>query len=650
MESKPNNNNIIMVTSAQDKWAKPEDWARFQGTITDLYMSQSLPNVIRIMREEHNFHATKKRPRSEAEAESDLSSPRHRPLTQDDGYNAVYVSIGDEPDAGMQPLGPPQLSRVGFGAPSGSQRRFEKSASEVHHYELGTGSRAVLTAQTGLPNADAPHSSVRADPISTRRHHPITIALTSDPKPSLEHQKENNTQQTTGEGLDDVSVISSSGSWMTTVMLRSSPTSTSPPPAQLLRLARQPSRHRPRSLQSTISGQTKHSSISTGASASRSKAPKSDSGSSRSSRWSKSSRASVTMMLPPGALRRLESPDAFMLPEKSMFYARHYISSTFTTGLWGQTQSTEPELMDTECIKLDAWFNDFNPGLDFLHQQLPKKAYRVFRRCFLTTRDVIEPQDPRVVIYIVQQAIRFMFWDTAGKTLAGSLLRCATLLCRDLFTAQHPLFIFLSQLARMSSFDFALNIRTMMDYYFDHLEPFIDETSESFRFINDLRGLTVSLMEGTHIMAIHEAKPTLEGLVARAAKHSHSSLHLRIEIAAALQRNLFCNEARTMLEAIRASPEAQSNHYELVYAGFILMVTLRRMQDLSAAIDVGYAQSTRHSSLLLALGKLEADLHSADRINEANQVHVQLERAMREEYGVEEETSSDPQSDIAALG
>ena len=43
---------------SQDKWAKAEDWDKFRNTITALYLCHSLPNVIRIMRDEHDFHAT----------------------------------------------------------------------------------------------------------------------------------------------------------------------------------------------------------------------------------------------------------------------------------------------------------------------------------------------------------------------------------------------------------------------------------------------------------------------------------------------------------------------------------------------------------------------------------------------------------------
>lgn len=47
----------IMIES-HTKWAKPEDWDKYRNTITALFMCHSLPNVIRIMREEHQFYAT----------------------------------------------------------------------------------------------------------------------------------------------------------------------------------------------------------------------------------------------------------------------------------------------------------------------------------------------------------------------------------------------------------------------------------------------------------------------------------------------------------------------------------------------------------------------------------------------------------------
>lgn len=44
--------------TTQSKWAKPEDWDKYKNTIQALFMMHSLSNVMRIMRDDHNFHAT----------------------------------------------------------------------------------------------------------------------------------------------------------------------------------------------------------------------------------------------------------------------------------------------------------------------------------------------------------------------------------------------------------------------------------------------------------------------------------------------------------------------------------------------------------------------------------------------------------------
>lgn len=48
----------MATLDSQSKWAKPEDWKKYQNTISALFMCHSLPNVMRIMREDHDFHAT----------------------------------------------------------------------------------------------------------------------------------------------------------------------------------------------------------------------------------------------------------------------------------------------------------------------------------------------------------------------------------------------------------------------------------------------------------------------------------------------------------------------------------------------------------------------------------------------------------------
>lgn len=50
----------IMTTAPGPKtqWARPDDWEKYRHTITALFMCHSLPVVMRIMREEHQFRAT----------------------------------------------------------------------------------------------------------------------------------------------------------------------------------------------------------------------------------------------------------------------------------------------------------------------------------------------------------------------------------------------------------------------------------------------------------------------------------------------------------------------------------------------------------------------------------------------------------------
>lgn len=366
------------------------------------------------------------------------------------------------------------------------------------------------------------------------------------------------------------------------------------------------------------------------------------------------------MTLPTGSLRLLDSPDALLFPEKSMFFARHYISSTFSTGLWTLSQNTDTSLLDTECVKLDAWYNDFNPGFEFLFENRSnqpdriKRAFCIFQRCFAATEDIIMPQDPRVVIYICQQTIRFLYYDTVGRNLAQTFLKYVSGLCKKLFTEHHPLYIIMSQLARMDNFEFARNVPALMNCYFDHLEPFLEDNSSAFGFVNDLRGLTVSIMEATGMVGIYEAKPVLDRLVRRAKSLNHKALHVQIEIAAMYQRNRYLIEARNMLRQIRNSEEARKDPYEATYAGIILMVVLRKMRDTTGGIELGYqmveflSRATRGrntpdfnwelfkgldmSTLMIILGKLEVELRDAKRHGEADEIKAHMDSVMSKQY------------------
>ncbi|KAH8660189.1 hypothetical protein BX600DRAFT_467373 [Xylariales sp. PMI_506] len=696
--------------SSRDKWAKPEDWARYRNTITALYMCHSLPNVIRMMREDHGFYATpkmyqvqifrrwglrkgrpaaepkgkKKRRLNEANLDSDSPSGQAAHVTppedeDDDDFSNLPDDEDDEdpdPEPRSQPTQQPRQ------APSEADSASVASGSLHPHQSWGPqhgvaaepvqqqNDNILNIPQIGANNPDLSIPLAWTDFLSAYEG-PPPLPLPPPGQSLFAFAGGTDSQGATpihhGQPIPYVDSMNqaggpSSGSWMTTVMIRTPPHGSN-------------QQQSPQFMSSSESAGVTNSSVATPASSSqqrskilssrrsrpsskttvsrvRSKASSSTSGSSRSS--------TATLNLPMETLRHLQSPDALLLPERSMFYARHYISSAFSTGLWSLSQSADPTLLDHECVKLDGWYNNFNPGLDFLSERRVKKAFRIFRRCFAATKEIIEPQDPRVVIYICQQAIKFMFYDTLGRSLTMSLLRYVTGLCRELFTEQHPLYIFLSQIARMDNFEFAQNIRPLMECYFDHLEPFINEKSEAFGFINDLRGLTVSLMEATHMMGIYEAKPVLERLAVRAEEHGHCSLHLRNEIAAALQRNRFFVEARDMLIQLRSTRQAQKNPYEYVYSGLILMVTLRRMKDKDACIHMGYEmveylsdaqhraesefnnelfKSNAHSSLLLCLGKLETDLRDAGRGEEADQIHARLEAAMNAQYGIEEESA-----------
>lgn len=349
-----------------------------------------------------------------------------------------------------------------------------------------------------------------------------------------------------------------------------------------------------------------------------------------------------------------------MFPEKSMFFARHYISSTFSTGLWTLSQNTDTSLLDTECVKLDAWYNDFNPGFEFLYENRSnqpdriKRAFCIFQRCFAATEYIIEPQDPRLVIYICQQTIRFMFYDTVGRNLAQTFLRYVSGLCKKLFSEHHPLYIIMSQLARMDQFEFAQNVPALMECYFDHLEPFLGENTAAFGFVNDLRGLTISIMEATGMMGLYEAKPVIDRLVARADALGHNKLHLMIEQAAIFQRNRYYVEARNMLRDIRNSKEGKNDPYERVYASIILMVVFRKMRDTDAGIHLGYEmvdyienferrkdmpnfnyelfKGLGPSTLMIFLGKLEVELREVHRHDEADDVKAKMDLVMNSQY------------------
>lgn len=460
-------------------------------------------------------------------------------------------------------------------------------------------------------------------------------------------------------------------SWMSTVLVSEAPSSVS-------YAASSSGSHG-----SGTSGRTRTSNASSrsrlsGASSSRETLLSSNSSRTRSSLSKRKSAKSQTptMELPHGTLRLLDAPDGLLFAERSLFYARHYISSTFSTGLWTLSQSTDTSLLDTECVKLDRWYNNFGPGLDLLHAGKINQAFEIFMKCFAGIEDIITPQDPRVVIYICQQAIRLMWYDQQGRKLSQTLLKYVSGLCRKLFNTRHPLFIIMDQMSRMSNFEFAKAIPTMMECYFDHLEPFLDHSSTAFRFVNDLRGLTVSIMEGTGMLGMYEAMPVLERLVKRAQERGHASLHIQLEMAAMLMRSRFFDETIALLTELRESEEAKNDAYEFAYSSIILMLTYRRMKDSDSVIRVGYEmvdwlsspeimtggekedfsselwRANYRSGAAIIIGKLELELRELNRIAEADEVKARLDVLMDEEFGINAErqpAGDDIQDEMSSL-
>ncbi|KAK8005551.1 Clr5 domain-containing protein [Apiospora arundinis] len=680
---------------SQSKYAKAEDWGKYRNTISALFMCHSLPNVMRIMRDDFQFHATPKMYQvhiyqkwglRKGRPESTKKKKKRRRDADSDGEDASVASssrvapsfpepapggFGDEfddfvhdvppasqaPDmhwASHQPGGmpphmvPPQSdmdqmhAALPYHQADNSDHSNPYQQPLIAHPEPSTSSTQLSKAVVQVPFGWEEFLSL-AQPM----------AMPPNGKPDhLNNQFRGSRPQPAGQQhLSYAETIDpSTGSWMSTVL------ENTPPSSEASSSRRTPSSTRGRSSdKSTKTHKSSKSSKSSksrtsNASSSRETLLSSRESDLQSERSSGRSSHSSRMTLPSASLRYIQAPDGLLRPEKSMFFARHYISSTFSTGLWTLSQTTDPSLLDTECVRLDRWFNNFNPGQDFLFDGRVKAAFRIFQRCFASTKDIIEPQDPRVVIYIAQQAIRFLFYDRLGRNLSQTLLKYATGLCRELFTIHHPLYIIMAQLSQMDNFEFAHNIRSLMDCYFDHLEPFLDQGSNAYGFINDLRGLTISLMEATGIMGIYEAKPCLDKLCKRAEANGHSILQLKIETGAMLQRARFFDQALPML-------------MEYTYAGVMLGVTLRKMKRLDECITLGYEmaeylanppvatgsgfndelfESQISSSLVMILGKLEKDLRDSGRIEEANQIQARLNSSITIQYGAGVESTPDP--------
>ncbi|ORY70198.1 uncharacterized protein BCR38DRAFT_405828 [Pseudomassariella vexata] len=668
MEPQP---SMTGTMASQKKWAKPEDWERLRNTISALWMLHSLPVVMRVMREEHDFHATpkmfqaqlyqkwglrksrpesranKKRRRSLEEAESIASSSYLPATTQEGGSTVLSEDLSFTPQTNIVPEravtgsdagGPiPIIAPHGTGIPLPSLPTHLRPPS----YQGGPDYSMELSDASMLPSAwnDFIFKSQSPRLLSGQSQGAISSAMAE----SLPDEQEDSF-----DGSANPSVTGS-GAWMSTVLMET------PPSVAATSNSRGSSSGRSR--MSRSSGVTRKSGVS-------SRSRTSHASSSCGTLLSSSSRSSAlsanqSFGLSLASLRHLEAPEALLLSEKSLFYARHYISSTFSTGLWTLSQTADSSLLNTACIKLDRWYNDFNPGMDQLGKKEVTKAFSIFQPCFAAAEGIIAMQDPRLVIYICQQAIRFMFYDQLGRSLSRILFKYTVGCCKKLFGVHHPLYILLAQLAQMDYFELARNIGTLMECYFEHLEPFLDPESESLGFLLELRGLTVGLMEATGMMGFFEAKRILDQQIQRSDSLGFSNLHIKIEVAAALQRNRYFDEAKASLLKLIRSEEAKQHPYEYVYACFILVITLERSKDIDGAIRAAYElvdflmesrnrtesafndelyKSQVHSSLATAFSKLEHMLRGAGRTDEADQIHARLEASIDRDYAISEPT------------
>ncbi|KAK6085225.1 hypothetical protein SCUP515_01043 [Seiridium cupressi] len=652
------------ASGSKTQWAKPQDWDRYRNTITALFMCHSLPVVMRIMREEHQFHATPKMFQSQiyqkwglrktkpGEAKKEAKE-RKRRREQSEDAESIASSSHSLGRRTAENLSVSNKSLVSNSTSEATSCQAPTDNTRFASVSLDNQAVPSANAETSQPENDGDSSgstTIPPDPQAAVPKAWMDFLSNGQAPPQLESNQDTSAAAVPGPqkgsenlfSIDGTVNSNDSGSWISTVML---PT----PPNSVVQHPRVPS---------SVKSRSSHSSARSRAS----RASPSYEEDAVFSRGFKRARTMAGIENPMGSINCLETPTTLLLPERSMFFARHFISSTFSTGLWALSQSTDPTLFDTECGKLERWYNDFNPAFDFLRKQKVRKAFRILKRCFANTKTFIEPQDPRVVIYVCQQAIRCMFYDTLGRNLSQTLLKYIAGLCLVLFGANHPLHIMLSQLSRMDSFEFAQNIRPFLDCYFDHLEPFLEQSDNAFGHITEMRGLTISLMEATGMMGIYEAKPVLDALIRKSQSHGLPNLYLMVETAAILHRNRFFKEALSLLAQVRESEEAPAHPYEFHYAGIVLVLTLQKMKDMDGAIRAEYElaefltrplsshpgypdqlsislrqyMESRQSSLILILGKLEKDLREVGRIEEADEIQGRLDRGVAHEYGVEE--------------
>lgn len=325
-------------------------------------MCYSLPNVIRIMVEEHGFHATpkmfqvqiyKKWDLRKGRPESNKKSRKRRRIAEEDEEDEE-----DEDDDQDDDIRPAQRGRSKVSGGGSAKSMSPNNTLTLPHRVDGRQFpvELQLTQAAAMPKSHIQQMALEiAGPGSLRAgledlkddlDGPIPIpdgweefySRVTNPTPVLVQDAE----VVTESQLEDPQSSFSYGTgptpadrasrWMNIVMESSTSEANPPKPAHSSAASH---------VSGSSSGRSRGSYALSRSSGSRSNASGSrwSSTSSRSCRCSASSKTSsrssaTTMTLPPGSLRDIGTPAKLLLPEKSMFYARHYISSTFSTGIW----------------------------------------------------------------------------------------------------------------------------------------------------------------------------------------------------------------------------------------------------------------------------------------------------------------------------
>ncbi|ETS87110.1 hypothetical protein PFICI_00938 [Pestalotiopsis fici W106-1] len=362
--------------------------------------------------------------------------------------------------------------------------------------------------------------------------------------------------------------------------------------------------------------------------------------------------AYVPLDLSSGTVGYLSTTTPSQPLEKLLLVTRSFMQGKFQPGSLASSDIENPALVQKQICEIERWYNDFNPGFDLLGKQKVPEAFRIFQRCFEGTRKIIKPEYPFTMIFVCHQAIRCAYYDRIGRNMSKFLLKHVAELCQVFLGVHHPLSVIADGLARMDIFEFALCIGPFMDHYSDALEPFLEKSEMALGELSGSRGLGISLMEGTGMLGLYEAKPRLDVATRKARERGLSTLHLQIETAAMLQRNKFLNEALAIILELRQSKEGQANPYQFFYSGVILTHIFRSMKNYDGQIRVLYEMvdslsassanddemqltfsykvymEIRQSSLLLVLGWLMEALRKMGRTDEADRVRIRYDEAV----------------------